>query len=103
MYGCTSDSIKCVTIQSCEDYETEQTCLHAQSNNGKCIYNNNSCKTIACGDIPYGYTHETCLKQLPNCISDGELCIAIDVCANYENKFSCNYGGIDGTCAWDGR
>lgn len=40
---------------------------------------------------------------MPNCISDGQLCIAIDVCANYENKFSCDYGGLDGICAWDGN
>ncbi|CAD8087778.1 unnamed protein product [Paramecium primaurelia] len=102
LYGCTSDSNRCVTIKECEDYDNEQTCLNAQSSNGKCVYQKKQCKTISCNDIPYGYTHDTCLKQLPNCISDGQLCVAIDVCANYVNKFSCNYGGLDGICAWDG-
>ncbi|CAK70008.1 unnamed protein product (macronuclear) [Paramecium tetraurelia] len=93
---CTSDSTKCVSMDKCETYSTEQ-CKTSLGTDGKCLFDPSlkKCRLASCTEL------KSNCSQITNCIDNGGLgCVNKANCSKYETEIACKQGGTDGFCVW---
>ncbi|CAD8149880.1 unnamed protein product [Paramecium octaurelia] len=96
--GCISNGIKCISGDSCDEYDSQDSCIH--SKRGPCLWVQNSCINYSrCEDAKLK-TFQECQNISKYCTTNGSNCIPITFCALYEKPDSCVYG-LDKQCGWN--
>ncbi|CAD8186929.1 unnamed protein product [Paramecium octaurelia] len=107
-YKCVSDGSKCVQIQECSDYKTENGCANINKYNKYCFWIGGIQKqcldVITCEGLPiYLNNHQMCESGLKGCTisENGYGCInQMEFCSQYANNFQC-FQSKKNNCYWD--
>ncbi|CAK74564.1 unnamed protein product (macronuclear) [Paramecium tetraurelia] len=107
-YKCVSDGSKCVQIQECGDYKTENGCANKNKYKKYCFWiggmERKCIDVITCEDLPiYLTNHQMCKSGLDGCTisENGYGCIKqMDLCPQYLNEFQC-FESKKNNCFWD--
>ncbi|CAK83397.1 unnamed protein product, partial (macronuclear) [Paramecium tetraurelia] len=109
-YKCVSDGSKCVQIQECSDYKTENGCANKNKYNKYCFWIGGMEKkcldATTCEGLPnYLTNHQMCKSGLDGCTisEDGYGCIKqMELCSQYLNDYQC-FESNKNNCFWDSK
>ncbi|CAD8171552.1 unnamed protein product [Paramecium octaurelia] len=102
LVSCTYNSIGCISIAKCSQYQDQNTCLSAVASDGLCFWDKNICRIKLCLDIQEPKSQIDCQSNMNSCIYDevNKICVQKSNCSSYKSESLCNQGSITGSCVW---
>ncbi|CAD8093089.1 unnamed protein product [Paramecium sonneborni] len=103
LISCTYNSINCISILKCSQYQDQITCSTAIASDGICLWDKTICRIKLCTDISQPKSSNDCQSNLNFCIYDETnlICIPKSNCSSYSTQSICQQGALTGQCIWN--